>query len=225
MIRLSPSSLNLFNDCPRCFFMEKVNGIKRPRGIFPSLPGGMDTIIKNYFDGHRAKGTLPPEIDGKISGTLFADQYKIQRWRNWRTSDLKYTDPHGHVLNGAIDDLIINDSTFEPFDYKTRASAPKGDCRQYYGTQMDTYGLMLEASGYPTNGTGWLLYFFPVKIDDIGLFKFETELVKIPLDLDNAKNTLARAIETMGMTTPPAPKIDCPYCVFYDELKSYTINE
>ncbi|GAI53572.1 unnamed protein product, partial [marine sediment metagenome] len=44
-IRLSPSALNLFLQCPRCFWLEKNKGIKRPRGIFPSLPSGMDSVI------------------------------------------------------------------------------------------------------------------------------------------------------------------------------------
>ena len=63
---LSPSALGLFKNCPRCFWLEKVKNIKRPRGIFPSLPGGMDAVIKTYFDTFRAKKELPPELDGKI---------------------------------------------------------------------------------------------------------------------------------------------------------------
>ena len=53
---LSPSQLGLFKECPRCFWMGKVKGIGRPRGIFPSLPGGMDNVIKPHFDRYRAAG-------------------------------------------------------------------------------------------------------------------------------------------------------------------------
>src|SRR3989338_6659737 len=58
-IMLSPSALNLFLECARCFWLEKVKKIKRPRGIFPSLPGGMDRIIKTYFDSYRSQ-VIPP---------------------------------------------------------------------------------------------------------------------------------------------------------------------
>ena len=61
-IKLSPSTINLFLECPRCFWFEKAKGIKRPRGIFPSLPGGMDRVIKESFDGFPAKQTLPSEL-------------------------------------------------------------------------------------------------------------------------------------------------------------------
>ena len=48
--KLSPSALNLFLNCPKCFWLDRNKGKKRPRGIYPSLPGGMDAVIKNYFD-------------------------------------------------------------------------------------------------------------------------------------------------------------------------------
>jgi len=60
--KLSPSSLNLMNECERCFWLDKHNVWKRPNGIFPSLPSGMDRILKTHFDKFRDKGLLPPEL-------------------------------------------------------------------------------------------------------------------------------------------------------------------
>ncbi len=48
--KLSPSSLNLMQDCPRCFWLTQHKVWKRPAGIFPSLPSGMDRILKIHFD-------------------------------------------------------------------------------------------------------------------------------------------------------------------------------
>ena len=45
-VYLSPSALNVFNDCPRCFWLDKNKRMKQPRGIFPSLPSGMDKVLK-----------------------------------------------------------------------------------------------------------------------------------------------------------------------------------
>jgi len=44
VIRLSPSTLNVFLECKKCFWLAQVKDIHRPRGIFPSLPGGMDFL-------------------------------------------------------------------------------------------------------------------------------------------------------------------------------------
>jgi len=60
--RLSPSALNLMKECPRCFWLAQHKVWKRPAGIFPSLPSGMDKILKIHFDKFRDKGQLPPEL-------------------------------------------------------------------------------------------------------------------------------------------------------------------
>jgi len=50
MYKISPSTINLMLECPRCFWLQIVKNIKRPAGIFPSLPSGMDKILKVHFD-------------------------------------------------------------------------------------------------------------------------------------------------------------------------------
>ena len=60
--KFSPSSLSLLKDCPICFWLHFNKNIKRPAGIFPSLPSGMDKILKNHFDKFMKKGLLPPEL-------------------------------------------------------------------------------------------------------------------------------------------------------------------
>src|SRR3989344_8415650 len=62
LFKLSPSSLNLFIDCPRCFWLQVVKKVKRPDGAFPSLPSGMDKVLKEHFDRFMEQGTLPPEL-------------------------------------------------------------------------------------------------------------------------------------------------------------------
>ena len=59
--KLSPSSLTLFEECKRCFWLHH-HGKKRPETPFPTLPSGMDRILKIHFDKFRDKKKLPPEI-------------------------------------------------------------------------------------------------------------------------------------------------------------------
>lgn len=59
--KFSPSSLSLLKECPICFWLQFNKGVKRPAGIFPSLPSGMDGILKKHFDSFMEKGELPPE--------------------------------------------------------------------------------------------------------------------------------------------------------------------
>src|SRR3989338_11003595 len=83
--KLSPTTgLSLFRECPRCFWLRYNEKVHRPDTIFPSLPGGMDRIIKEYFDTFRLKSQLPPEIAGTVSGRLVENQELLDSWRNWR---------------------------------------------------------------------------------------------------------------------------------------------
>jgi len=145
-IRLSPSALNLYGNCRRCFWLDKVKGVKRPRGIFPSLPGGMDRVIKTYFDRFRKEGTLPPEFpaDAFKGMRLYENQKQLDLWREWRTG-LRFRDEDGSTLFGAIDDLMVAGDQYIPFDYKTKGSPTSAeDARRYYQNQIDCYALLLQ---------------------------------------------------------------------------------
>ncbi len=213
MIKLSPSSLNIFLECPRCFWLQMNRRIKRPRGIFPSLPGGMDLVIKKYFDKYRIKDELPPEIKGRVEGKLFNNLALLERWRSWRTTDLRYEDkPLNVSLSGALDDCLVDGNYYIPLDYKTRGSALKGDPRKYYQNQLDCYCLMLESKGYRTKGISYLLYYYPQFVKENGIVKFEVKPIKIETNIKTAERTVKNAIELLSEKDMPQPGPNCEYC-------------
>ncbi|MEM3126988.1 MAG: hypothetical protein QW331_02890 [Candidatus Woesearchaeota archaeon] len=66
-------------ECPRCFWLAFNKDIKRPDTVFPSLPSGMDKILKEHFDKFMRKGELPPELqqlNGEVK--LFDDKSIFQ---------------------------------------------------------------------------------------------------------------------------------------------------
>ena len=48
--RLSRSKLELFLECPRCFYLDRVRGIGRPPGFPFNLNSAVDTLLKKEFD-------------------------------------------------------------------------------------------------------------------------------------------------------------------------------
>ncbi|MBU0708008.1 PD-(D/E)XK nuclease family protein [Patescibacteria group bacterium] len=215
LVRLSPTTgLNLFSDCPRCFWLHYNEGIHRPRGIFPSLPGGMDLVIKDYMDIYRKQGALPPELNGKVIGKLMPDLELMNKWRNWRTG-LEYEDKKIQaVLFGALDDCLLSGKKYIPLDYKTRGSAPRaGDSERYYQTQLDTYALMLSENGYETASYGYLLYYYPKTVKENGKVQFHTAVVEVSTDLSRAKKTFEDAVKLLH---GPLPKkhSSCEYCTW-----------
>jgi hypothetical protein len=212
-IKLSPSTLNLFLECRKCFWLGQVKGVHRPRGIFPSLPGGMDGLIKKYFDKYRVQGKLPPEIDGKVDGLLMADLDLLNKWRSWRTG-LIYRDPDsGAILSGALDDLLVDPGkqVFMPFDYKTRGYALKEDSSSFYQNQLNCYSLMLDANGLKSAGFGYLCYYIPTDVSEDGQVKFEVTVKKMNVSSEDAKKVFESAQELINGPMPKSHGV-CQYC-------------
>ncbi|OGZ26971.1 MAG: hypothetical protein A2365_01595 [Candidatus Nealsonbacteria bacterium RIFOXYB1_FULL_40_15] len=210
-IKLSPTTgLGLFSNCPKCFWLHYNHKIQRPRGIFPSLPGGMDLVIKTYFDKYR--GFLPPEIDGHVEGVLLDDFNLMEKWRNWRTG-LEYEDENRDaVLFGALDDCLVLGGKYIPLDYKTRGSSPReGDSEKYYQAQLDTYALLLEENGYSAGSFAYLVYYYPKEVMENGMVQFDIKPVKVETDLARAKKRFEDAVDLLR---GPMPKkhSDCEYC-------------
>lgn len=172
----------------------------------------MDLVIKKYFDSYRSKNELPPEVQGKVAGKLFSDIAILEKWRNWRNSDLCYEDKSSNaVLIGALDDCLVEDSCYIPLDYKTRGSELKEDPRKYYQNQLDCYCLMLEHSGFKTKGLAYLLYYWPEEVRQDGVVKFHVEPIRIETNIESAKKVVKDAATLL---TSPMPKSsdNCEFC-------------
>lgn len=224
-VYLSPTALNLFKECPRCFWLDKIKKVRRPRGIFPSLPGGMDLVIKTYFDKYRQDKGLPPELKGKVAGGLFPDLAVLEVWRSWRKTNLCYTDKEVNVcLSGALDDCLVDGDYYIPLDYKTRGFVLKEDPAKYYQTQLDCYCLMLEALNYKTKGIAYLVYYWPEEVKEAGMVKFKVTPYKIDTDIDRAKGLIKQAARLLEQEDIPDAGPECEYCSYFTQKKNTELS-
>ncbi len=219
--KLSPSSINLMLDCPRCFWLSLVKNVKRPEGIFPSLPSGMDKILKEHFDRFMEKGEFPPELIGKdgIDGCkLFSDKEKLSIWRN-NFKGLQYLDKKsGVLLRGAIDNLLVKGKKFIVLDYKTRGFPLKEDTHKHYQTQMDLYNFLLRKNGHETEDYTYVLFYYPDKVAETGDVIFETKLIKMPTDPKRGEKIFETAIEILKMEKSPKPNKECGFCAWHEKV-------
>jgi CRISPR/Cas system-associated exonuclease Cas4 (RecB family) len=215
LFKLSPSSLNLFLECPRCFWLQLVKKEKRPEGIFPSLPGGMDKILKVHFDKFMEKSELPPEIKehGLANGyKLFDDKAKLDIWRS-NFKGIQYKDKtSGILLRGAVDNLLQKGKKLIVLDYKTRGYPLKKDTHEHYITQMDIYNFLLRKNGYDTADYTYLLFYYPREVTDTGEVVFDTKLIKIKTDPKRGEKIFKKAIKLLQSGDPPEADKECKYC-------------
>ncbi len=214
--KFSPSSLNLLKDCPRCFWLHFREGIRRPRGIFPSLPSGMDRILKVHFDTFMGKGELPPELAGLGKNVeLFDDVELLAEWRN-NFRGISWEDEEGNRLRGDVDNILKKGEKLIVLDYKTRGYPLKEDTAGHYQDQLDLYNFLLRKNGYETANYAFLLFYHPDKVSEGGDVAFHADLVKMKTSVKNAERILKEALSVLDGSMPE-PAEDCEYCKWASE--------
>ena len=211
IFRLSPSSLNLMHECPRCFWLTQNNVWKRPEGIFPSLPSGMDRILKVHFDKFRERNLLPPELCNRKNCEnmkLFNDKELLTFWQNNRKG-ISYKDEDGNELRGAVDNILQKGNKLIVIDYKTRGYDLKEDTHEHYQLQIDVYNFLLRKNGYETEDYGFLLFYVPKEVAETGEIIFDTTLKKMEINVKNAEAIWKKAIKFLNSE---CPEKGCEWC-------------
>ena len=203
VIKLSPTSLNLYLECPRCFWLHFNKKIRRPSGPFPSLPGGMDQVLKIYFDEYRGTEILPPIVAEKLQGKLMDPLPK----------SLMLTDKGVRaILTGKLDEALdLGGGKFAVVDHKTRGWAPKEDPLPMYQLQMDAYDLLLRENGYDTNNQAYLVYYYPTPGQLHDNFPFAVSVHELTTNPDRARQVLHDAVNVLRGELPDSVKT-CAYC-------------
>lgn len=217
-ISLSPSKIGVLKDCPKCFYNANVLKVERPRGIFPSLPGGVDLVMKHCIDAGRPNLTykLATQLPGR---TLWGGKEQINKLRNWRSGLKVELKIQGKTVSliGALDDLIVEpDGTFSPFDVKTKGKEPETDGAEYYQHQMDLYSLMLRENKMHPSGKAYLDYYFPVAFheDNTGRMEWGDKLFELAVSPARGMEWLEKAVAIMTAGAAPASSSKCEYCAY-----------
>lgn len=199
--KLSPSNLNLLEECPRCFWLRMVKKIKRPSGPMSSIPIKMDSIIKHYFNKYRDIGQLPPIIEGKITGCLAVGMPKT----------LKSELDNGFTLWGRPDEYIkLKDNNIVTLDHKTKSREPD-DIHPSYQLQLDVYSFLLKAMGYDTTNKAYLAFYYPDECDFHNGMPFFCKIIEIKTNPSRAEKLVDKAYNTLNGEIPDYNE-NCEYC-------------
>ena len=202
--KLSPSRLSLMEECPRCFWLDKHKVWKRPNSIFPSLPSGMDNILKKHFNRFRDRGLLPPELCNNNhceNMKLFDNNELLKAWQN-NLKGVRWEDKKGNILFGAVDNILVNGRKLIVLDYKTRGFPLKEDTADHYQNQLDIYNFLLGKNGYETEDYAFLLFYVPKEVTETGEVIFDTSLVKRKININNAEQLFEKALKLLNGDCP-----------------------
>jgi hypothetical protein len=218
--RLSRSKIDLFMECPHCFYVDNKLGVKRPPGYPFSLNSAVDHLLKKEFDIHRVgKSTHPLMKEYGIAAIPFEHE-EMDIWReNFKGVRIKH-EPTGFTVSGAVDDVWVNPKTNELYvvDYKSTSKDEEvtldADWQIGYKRQMEIYQWLMRQKGFKVSNTGYFVYANGIKDAKAFDGKLEFRVKVIPYEGDDSwiEGTLLKIKETLDGDEIPKCSEDCDYC-------------
>ena len=225
-VQLSPNSLNLYYECPFCFWLEKRMGIKRPQPYPYALNSAVDILLKEEFDKYRKKRELHPLLVAyNIPAKLFPNQKLLDEWRNNRKGIRYYDAELDATLFGAVDDVLeFSDGKLAPMDYKSTGSKT-ANVYDRFQLQMDVYTFLLEKNGYKTIRKGCLAFYVVDKENGFNdRLPFKKEIITIDTDSSYVQGLFAEAVTFLRNDAPSAHSQDCKYGQWFIQATNFNLN-
>lgn len=220
--RLSRSKIDLFVECPRCFYIDNKLGTARPPGFPFNLNSAVDALLKKEFDIHRVAKSAHPLMEQYGLDAVPFQHPKMDIWReNFKGIDCKHT-PTGFTISGAVDDIWINPAgDLMVVDYKSTSKDAKiealdQDWHAGYKRQMEIYQWLLRQNGFTVSDTGYFVYANAGKDKKAfdGVLEFEVTLVPYTGNGDWIEGTLLKIKACLDSDDLPGRGENCDYCTY-----------
>lgn len=219
---LSRSKLQIYLDCPACFYRDRKEGVAPPPPYPYSLNSAVDELLKKEFDIYRARREPHPlMIQYGINAVPFSHP-QIDRWRDSLHGGISVKVPGTNFkFSGGIDDLWVNaKGELHIVDYKSTSTNREvtldDSYKSTYKKQVEMYHWMFKENKFPMSDIAY--FFYCNARTDLGSFddklEFETTILPYKLNSDWVPNILKQAHDSLNKDTPPAPSCDCKNCKF-----------
>ena len=217
---ISRTKLDLFMNCPRCFYLDMRLGVGQPPGYPFSLNNAVDILLKKEFDLHRAKNTTHPLMKTYGIDAVPFSHERINEWRNARTGGITYLhESTNFFVRGGIDDIWVNSNgELHIVDYK--ATAKNGEVnidapwQKGYKRQIEIYQWLFRKNGFPVSSTGYFVY-VNGKTDATAFdAKLEFDIKIIPYEGNDSwiEGSLLEAHRVLESEKLPPASADCDFC-------------
>lgn len=233
---LSRSRIENFIQCPACFYMQQVEGIR-----FPTFPGfnineATDILLKKDFDEYRGTKKTHPFLIEK--GYEFLVPYSHEYFEFWTQSlhfgaqnrlnfDHKKTNLR---VGGGLDDVWLNLKTnkIHVVDYKSTSQKKNNGpinledkWKLAYKRQMDLYTWILGKKGLNVDNIGFFLYcdgdrFCERKFlnREKATMEFKMTLITYKTNWDWIENILHDIYKTLRKSERPPHSSNCEFGKF-----------
>ena len=225
--KLSRSKIELFMECPRCFYLDRRRGVGRPPGFPFTLNSAVDFLLKKEFDIHRAKGEPHPLMSHyKIDAVPYAHE-DLNEWRENFKGIQHLHRPTNLVITGAVDDIWVNPKgELIVVDYKATSTSSEitldTEYRESYKRQMEIYQWLFRQNGFKVADTGYFVYANGDKDKEAFDGKLEFKVQIIPYKgSDKWVEGAIIAAKKCLMGDLPESDLRCEFCLYRGASSRY----
>lgn len=234
--KVSRSKIELYKQCPRCFWLDVRLKIKRPNSPPFNINKTIDELYKREFDVHRAAGTPHPVmIANKLGGVVPFQHKEIDTWRETFIGVFTLHKPTNLHVFGAVDDLWVNEAgEVMVVDYKATSKDKEvtidSGWQISYKRQMEVYQWLLRQNGVNVSDMGYFVY-TNARIDVDGFhdkLDFRTKLIPYSGKDEWVEPTLFEMKTCMDGDIPPVGDSimggPCEYCEYAKNRTQLTLQ-
>lgn len=223
--RFSRSKIDLFMECPRCFYLDRRLGIDRPPSFPFNLNKAVDELLKREFDIHRSNKT-PHELMKKfgIDAVPF-DHKKMDEWRDTFKGVSYFHEPTGFEVFGGVDDIWVNKKDeLIVVDYKATSKKSEvnldAEWQNGYKRQVEVYQWLLRKNGFKVSDTAYFVYCNGDSDKEAFDGKLEFDVKIIPYKGDDSwiDEALIQARKCLEQNKLPESGHNCDYCKYIKAL-------
>ncbi len=229
LFRLSRSKIDLFLNCPRCFYLDRRLGVAQPPGYPFSLNSAVDKLLKKEFDIHRADGTTHPLMKKYGIDALPLSHEKIDEWRDSLRAGITFRiDSENVVITGGVDDVWVKpDGEFIIVDYKATSKEEEvtldAEWQIGYKRQMEIYQWLFRKNGFKVSPTGYFVYCNGKTDKKAFDAKLEFDIKIIPYEGDDSwvEGVIFDAIECLKSDKLPESGQECDFCKYREAVRQF----
>jgi len=217
--KLSRTRLDLFLNCPRCFYLDRKFGVDRPAGFPFSLNSAVDKLLKKEFDILREKGLTHPLMTKFGIDAIPAKHEKLDEWRDPFRGITYLHKPTNFLITGGIDDLWIDkNGTYFIVDYKATSKEEEvnldADWQIGYKRQMEIYQWLFRKNNFKVSDIGYFVYCNGNTDVDKFDAKLEFDIKIIPYKGSDSWVEKAVNDAFLCLKSPSIPQAlpDCDFC-------------
>ncbi len=223
--KISRSKIDLFVECPRCFYLDRRLGVSRPQGFPFNLNSAVDALLKKEFDIHRKQHTPHPLMENYGIDAVPFEDTRMEKWRENFTGVETFFEPANFLVFGAIDDLWIDkNKNIIVVDYKATSKTEEvtldAEWQDGYKRQMEVYQWLLRHNDLKVSDTGYFVYCNGKRDREAfdGRLEFDIKIIPYTGSDSWIPETLLDIKKCLDSDDIPKASSNCEYCKYVGEV-------